>query len=270
MIGVESNLPSPYNKYKQNILPVKLEINDGYDIKDIADQVETRYKFQINKNNKISSVNIFKNSTNYIYNFNTDILTGELLFDKNKNKYISDLEFVRLDNIINKNSSTENSFLDDMDLFNLPNIEGVVKKLYIDNILFGRLEHDFSSVKDKNIFKLNTIKLKNDFLDLDFSGINSKNNETKTSLNGSYKLKSISKLARIIGEDSITDKIKLTGKFNLNWPAELFSPTLDSINGKVMINSGFGRIADIEPGIGRIFSFFNLDSLDKRLRFRFF
>ncbi len=57
--------------------------------------------------------------------------------------------------------------------------------------------------------------------------------------------------------------------FNLRWNGSPHQFSLDKLSGKVTLDFGEGRLLGVEPGLGRAFGVFNLDTWRRRLAFDF-
>ncbi|WP_038035300.1 YhdP family protein [Thioalkalivibrio sp. ALE30] len=59
------------------------------------------------------------------------------------------------------------------------------------------------------------------------------------------------------------------GSLSLVWPGPLYAPSLAQLTGSVELSLSDGRLADVEPGAGRLLGLVSLDVLPRRLRLDF-
>lgn len=273
LIGIESKLPEPYFKTKQQPKAVNFyidhEFNEYTKYSLFVENIKPVYK------NREPDLVLHRYNHKSSLLLNTIFAEGGLEFnDKNNDKVEGSFKYVKLSN---NDVRAEESFKN-IDYFNLPSLKLNIDALYLNNTMVGQLEFDISknfmandgdNINSK-ILKINNLNFDGDILKLNLHGQYTENNGSKTTaINGSYKLRELNKLAKIIADIDIKEKIRLNGEYQLTWSDELLKPNVNIVSGHVSIDSGFGKISDIEPGIGRVFSFFNLESLDKRLRLDF-
>lgn len=270
LIGVDINLPKNYfngelSKNKNDTLPLKLFIENDFN----------KYsKYSVKLSNKKSQDIILdyleydKNSTITI---NSKYVDGDLTFNRNSMA----LNLNRLYFYSNSNDSQSNN---DINYFSWPDAIVKIKELYYNNKFIGavsfnstnRIINPKSNNKYEN-FKIEKFLVDNKWFYFNFNAESnrSNNNEITSNIKGNYKIRQLNKLVNLIDEGAIKDRIKLAGDFNLAWYDNLTNFTLNKVKGDLNISFGSGKIKSIEPGIGRLLGFFNLESLDKRLRLDF-
>ena len=93
--------------------------------------------------------------------------------------------------------------------------------------------------------------------------------DSRTALKGRLNTQS---LGDLLDDTGISDKLKTTEtevEFDLHWPGGPQAFSKDHLSGFAKLNSGKGRLLDVEPGIGRIFGLLSLSTLQRRLQLDF-
>lgn len=264
LLGVESLLPAPYNKTLKERMPFKFHLTH-----DFANFTEYRVIVNENATGNISRAVLSKNKQDYSLLVDTKMAYGKLFFVKAGHKVIADFDYIKLpDNIMDEQGSlAKNKF----DYFRLPDLFVTVNQLYLGRNLLGKTDFSVSPNKEQKILAINNFAMNGDALDLKLQGkyIDGQDNKQQTLVHGTYNIKDIAKTWKIFSVKKFDEKIKLKGYYNLSWDSDLLSPQLASMSGDLVVTSGHGRINDIEPGLGRVFSLLDLAAINKRLRLDF-
>lgn len=121
----------------------------------------------------------------------------------------------------------------------------------------------------KNQLKIPELKITTKEYTLEASGDWRAQPRQTTSLKGKFVTSDIGKAIRSWNYDSEISKGAGTITFDLFWLASPTSLSLESLNGSVNMNIKNGTIIEVNPGVGRVFSLFSLNSIERRLRLDF-
>lgn len=287
--GMTSKLPTPYDKNELDEVPIALTIEHDFD-----DYV--RYNLTLkNQDKKIDSrkvhntieLNRYKNNDQII--LDTNFAMGRIIYNNNTNDLTANLDkFI----IGQDKQSGFGSKLKYIDYFNLPSLKVSVEQLIYNDFNWGSISFETESSLEDNIFSINKFAINNEAIraNIDAKRTHVLNNqhvghfdgdldtnefieiigsEFYNYASGSYRIRDFSKFIDLLGYNSGSDTIRLNGSFQLDWHGDLLTTDFSRISGDLNIKNGQGILKNIEPGFGRIFSFFNLDVLRKRLKLDF-
>lgn len=265
LIGIDISVPefikdNDIIKNKQESKNARFTIE--HDLKD-----SVNYSLYLDNKN-ILEYNEYKNNSSL--NLSTNSLVGTIIFKPN-NLITADLSKLRILNH-EKNSNLTNNKNIFNNYTNIPNLNLNIKKLYYNNTLIGSAKINTSFDDKNNTFKIYNSSVRGNIFDLDLNAkyIDDSNNKKITSSAiGEFKLKNISALGLLLNTNITPHDIHITSQYKLNWDNNLFDFNYKDVHGDIVIEKGNGKLLNLEPGIARIFSFFNLDSIKKRLRLDF-
>lgn len=91
--------------------------------------------------------------------------------------------------------------------------------------------------------------------------------ETQLHLEG--KSANFGQTLRSLGFTSALEQASLQMQANLNWSAPPHAIALEILNGDLDLRMGAGRVADVDPGVGRLFGLLSLETIQRRLSLDF-
>ncbi len=91
----------------------------------------------------------------------------------------------------------------------------------------------------------------------------------ETRIQGRFRSKNLGKFLKRIGNATPVAETPAKIDFNLKWPGSPYQLSLNSLDGKVKLKLGRGRLLDVEPGAGRLLGILYLGTLQRRLRLDF-
>lgn len=150
----------------------------------------------------------------------------------------------------------------------IPSIAFRCHHSYYQDSDIGDLYFKLNPTIDK--LQLIDFKLKNKLQNLQLQGSwDYSDQQHKTSLSGIWETKNFGKALKDFNFN--TDLEGGTGKmdFDLNWLQPPTNIQAKDLTGAILFNLNNGRIVDIKTGVGRVFSLFSLDTLQRRLRLDF-
>jgi uncharacterized protein (TIGR02099 family) len=150
----------------------------------------------------------------------------------------------------------------------IPNIDISSEELFIGDASLGQLEVELRQKTNGMIIQKLSLSSKRDTL-LAKGAWEVKNGENRTGLNGKLESKSLGSLLKDVG---VTIKLKDAPSdidFDLHWPGEPQEFSKSHISGFTEIQTGSGRLLDVEPGIGRALGLLSLSTLKRRLQLDF-
>lgn len=267
--GLGINFLEPFKKSKQDVLPVIYSIEHDFDsftkhslyLKNNSTKAKESHSVK-----NLIELNQFDDNNQLV--INTEFIQGRVMY-----KDYSQLIDVNLDKLRLSIDDGSGELFNDIGYFSLPAIRLNIDKLYYGNNLLENIHLETETNSEQNTFTINHLKVNNQAFSMNVEGnykqsfINSAI-KNEANIKGNYRIKNLAKVAELIDAD-FKDKLRLSGSFSLTWPGELLNPNISDIDGDIYIRSGQGLISSIEPGLGRIFSFFNLDVLNKRLKLDF-
>ena len=93
--------------------------------------------------------------------------------------------------------------------------------------------------------------------------------ESITGITGQLKSESLGTLLKDVGILSDLNGAPSDVYFDLNWPGAPQEFSKGILNGYATVNSGKGRLLNVEPGLGRVFGLLGLDTLKRRVQLDF-
>ena len=256
--GVTTKFPKIYFDSKLNKLSADTMASQFIIDSDLGTDGLTKYSLRIPGKN--TNFDYTKNSEHSTIAINSPDIVGNI----NLANQVVNADFNKL--AINVSSDVIADSASSIDFYNLANMNVSISNFIYNHQSVGKLKFSTDSNNKAKTFIVNNAGISGDALDLNFTALY-KND--RSNIDGKYKIKDLPKVVQLIDDSSFKDMIKLDGAFNLSWPNDLFAVELNNLIGDLSIISGHGRITDVKLGIGRLFGFLNLQSLDKRLRFDF-
>ncbi|OOZ46119.1 hypothetical protein BOW37_01605 [Solemya velum gill symbiont] len=142
------------------------------------------------------------------------------------------------------------------------------ESLEINDVPYGSLQ--LATKRIKNGMQLSALEIANENLHINSSGTWTKNGTKQESrIEASITADDLGKALKGLG---ITEQIEQSpGTFtvNLNWPGTPDDFAFESLEGKIKVKSGKGRLSDAKPGFGRFIGLVNLRALQRRLSLDF-
>ncbi len=271
--GIQSNFPkilfnNRFNKQAGEKLETRLTITSNLNTDTVRYNLEIKNVQKDSKviNQSMSNFDYIRNNKYSALAVVTDDMVGNINFISEKN--INDN---KINAAFNKLALySDQDFIDtqttNFDFFNLPKISINIKNFTYNQELIGDVNFSTMSDSQTKIFKITEAEVHGGALDINFNATY-KNNESY--IKGLYKVLDLPRLVKLVDDFDFKDQIKFNGSYDLSWPGKLMAINLKSLTGDVSVDAGHGRIQDVKVGVGRVFSFFNLQSLEKRLRFDF-
>lgn len=276
--GIAIKLPktwfnNAFNKKPQQKLVVKLIMQeDGVKhISNLTVHNSSKISSAIlnQKTHKISSFSYFNSSKLSSVALDTDDIIGNINFIKNKNKDVEAI-FADLNKLVlyqDDDPKREPLALQNKEFLNFPNIVLKVDNFNYNNVDLGKLLVNTKVEKKDKKFIISNSSLNGQNLNLSLNAEYIVDGESK--IQGTYKIKNLPKIISVFDDVVFREKIKFDGRYNISWPKNLLDFDMSIAGGELTIDSGYGKIYDVELGIGRLFGFFNLGSIEKRLRLDF-
>ncbi len=274
--GVAINLPktwfnSAFNKKPQQKLVVKLIMQEDAfkHVSNLTVHHSNGSTSLKQKSHKISSFSYFNSPKLSSIAIDTDDIIGNVNFIKNKNEDVEAI-FADLNKLIlyqDDNPKREPFTLQNKEFLNFPNIVLKIDNFNYNNVDLGKLLVNTKVEKKEKKFIVSNSSLNGQNLNLNLKAEYIVDGESK--IQGTYKIKNLPKVVSVFDDVVFREKIKFDGHYNISWPKNLLDFDMSIAGGELTIDSGYGKIYDVELGIGRLFGFFNLGSLEKRLRLDF-
>jgi len=215
------------------------------------------------------SLNVKKQQAGWLAGIKSRYVTGQstIPFEWNNNALLTmDLESI---NIPNTNlQSTETDSQSFFDLTKLPRLALKSKHLFWKNIDLGSSELQTRYLHQGLNIDYLTVESENHLLSL--SGLWTRSDlKDETDVHGQLDIEDIGRFLKLLKiKEDIVESAADIG-FNFRWIGSPQQFSLDRLNGKVALELNPGRLLGIEPGLGRAFGVFNLDTWRRRLAFDF-
>ena len=146
----------------------------------------------------------------------------------------------------------------------LPRFEGIVKKLYFNDIFLGRL--DFKTSQRKQALHFDEIILSAKNMKLFSHGDWSFKNDThKTNMNFTLSSNDFGGMLGGLNFSEVIRKGKAQSSGRLKWWGAPSEFSLDKLNGDVQLKIEQGNIKEVDAGVGRILGLFSLTALPRKL-----
>jgi uncharacterized protein (TIGR02099 family) len=146
----------------------------------------------------------------------------------------------------------------------LPTFEGIIKKLYLDDIFLGRL--DFKSSQKKYGMHLDELILSAQNMKLVANGDWRYNRgKQKTEVDVTLSSNDFGGMLNDLGFSAIIQSGVAQTVGKLYWQGTPSQFSLKKLNGAVQLNIENGNILDVDAGSGRLLGFFSLAALPRKL-----
>ncbi len=147
---------------------------------------------------------------------------------------------------------------------NLPEFEGVIKKLYLDNLFLGRL--DFKASKKKYGLHFDELILSARHMKLFSHGDwRYKRGVHKTDMNITLSSNNFGGMLTDLDFSAIVASGTAQAVGKLNWQDAPTKFSFDKLNGEIQLNIEKGNIIEVDAGVGRLLGLFSLTALPRRL-----
>ena len=146
----------------------------------------------------------------------------------------------------------------------LPMFEGIVKKLYFDNIFLGRLDFKLSKVKKGLYFDELILSSKNMKL-FSHGGWSYTNGNHKTDIDFTLSSNDFGGMLTDLGFSEIIRKGISQASGKLNWWGAPTQFSLNKLNGDIQLKLKKGNIKEVDAGAGRLLGLFSLSALPRKL-----
>ena len=146
----------------------------------------------------------------------------------------------------------------------LPKFEGIVKKLYLDNVFLGRL--DFKSSKKEYGLHFDEVILSSKNMKL-FSHGNwkYKNGKHKTEMDLTLSSHDFGGMLNNLGFAAVIRKGTARGAGELHWWGAPTQFSLGKLNGDIQLKIENGNVKEVDAGAGRLLGLFSLSALPRKL-----
>ena len=147
---------------------------------------------------------------------------------------------------------------------NIPPIEGIIKKLKLNDSTFGRIDFRVSPTKSGMHFDEIILSSKNMKLDA-FGNWDFSRGKHVTNMDVTVNSKNLGGMLTDLGYAGIIDKGKAQMLGKINWDAAPTQFSLSKLGGNVLLNVENGSVNNIDAGAGRLLGLFSLTALPRKL-----
>ncbi len=147
---------------------------------------------------------------------------------------------------------------------NFPAFEGIIKKLYFDKILLGRLDFKVSSKNYGVHFDEIILSAKN-MKAVAHGSWRYTRKKHKTDMNITLSSNDFGGMLKGLGFSAIIEKGTAKTLSKINWEGSPTQFSWATVNGSIRLNLEDGNIVEVDSGAGRLLGFFSLSALPRKL-----
>ena len=148
----------------------------------------------------------------------------------------------------------------------------VVRSLYRDNVLLGRLVVELQPGFEGRGVEITRADLNGDYVSMHAQGgwqVVPGSNEQRTTLDATVDSRDMGVLLGLFGYTDNLDRGRASNQMRLGWAGGPADFALDKLDGELVFNIKSGALLEVNPGAGRIFGLLSVQALPRRLTLDF-